>query len=81
MRNKGKGCRICLGGKIYSIPCRAIYFDSIELKETVEFNRFCQIDRGFEGTASQDLTPASDFQSPASVWNLLHNGKHEIPGG
>ena len=32
------------GGKICSIPCRARCFGSVDLKETVEFNRFFQID-------------------------------------
>ena len=34
-----------LGGKIYSIPCHASCFTSVDLAETVEFNRFFQLDR------------------------------------
>ena len=41
---KQRSC-VCLGGKIFSIPCRASCFVSVDLKETVEFNRFFQIDR------------------------------------
>ena len=37
--------RLFGGGKICSIPCRASCFDSIDLKETVDFNRFFQLDR------------------------------------
>ena len=40
IRSKGKVVGSVLGGRIYSIPCHAIYLNSVELKETVEFNRF-----------------------------------------
>ena len=40
---KGKGRRICLGGKIYSIPCRASCFASVDLEEKNEFNLFMQV--------------------------------------
>ena len=32
-RSKGKGRRICLGGRISSIPCRAWYFTSVNLED------------------------------------------------
>ena len=44
-RSKDKGRRVCFGDKIYSIPCRARCFTSVDLAETVEFNRFFQLDR------------------------------------
>ena len=43
-RRQGKGRRVCLGGRIYSIPCRASCFALVYLEETVEFNRFFQFD-------------------------------------
>ena len=41
---EGKGRRICLGGRICSIPCQASSFASVDLEEEDEFNRFFQID-------------------------------------
>ena len=35
-RRKGKGRRVCLGDKMYSIPCPAICFASVDLKEKVD---------------------------------------------
>ena len=43
-RRQGKGRRVCLWGKICSIPCRASCFVLVVLKETVELNRFFKID-------------------------------------
>ena len=41
-RSKGKGRRICLGGRIYSIPCRTRGFASVVLEEQDDFNLcFC----------------------------------------
>ena len=39
-RSKGKGRRVCLGGRIYSIPCRASCFDSVDFEEKVRFILF-----------------------------------------
>ena len=36
---QGKGCRVCLGGTICSIPCHASWFASVYLEGTVEFSR------------------------------------------
>ena len=36
-RRQGKGRRVCLEGKICSIPCRTSCFASVDLKETAEF--------------------------------------------
>ena len=44
-RRKGTGRRICLGGRVCSIPCCVSWFASVNLKEMDEFNRFFQIDR------------------------------------
>ena len=45
-RRQDKGRCVCLGGTICSFSCRHSCFDSVDLEETVEFNRFFQIDRG-----------------------------------
>ena len=45
-RSQGRGRRVCLGGRFYTIPCRASYFASVGLKETVESILSFQIDRG-----------------------------------
>ena len=42
-RSKDKGRRVCLGGKIYSTPCRASCFASVDLKEKVEIILFFNI--------------------------------------
>ena len=36
-RSKGKGHRVSLGGRMYSIPCRASCFAAVDLEEKVEF--------------------------------------------
>ena len=45
-RSKGKGRRVCLGDRIYSVPCRASCFALVDLEEKVEFILFFHIDRG-----------------------------------
>ena len=42
-----------LGGRIYSIPCHASYFASVDLKEYEEFNLFFQIDWGKTASAAR----------------------------
>ena len=42
-RSKGKGRRLCLGERIYSISCRASYFAKDGLEEQDEFITFFQI--------------------------------------
>ena len=49
-RSKGKGHCVCFGDNIYSIPCHASYFASVDLKETDEFNLFFEIDLGKTGS-------------------------------
>ena len=44
-RSKGKGRRVCLGGRIYLIPCRASCCASVDLEEKVEFILSFQIDQ------------------------------------
>ena len=45
-RGKGKGRRVCLGGRIYSIPCRPSCFTLVDLEEKVDFILLFQIDGG-----------------------------------
>ena len=40
---KGKSRRYCLGGRIYSIPCRASYLPQDDFEEKDEFILFFQI--------------------------------------
>ena len=53
-RRQGKGRRVCLEGKICSIPCRTSCFASVDLKEKDEFNLFFKIDRGKIASAARN---------------------------
>ena len=54
-RSKGKGRRVCLGGRICSISCRASCFASVDLEEKVEFILFFQIDEGKIATSAKEF--------------------------
>ena len=56
IRRQGKGRRVDLGGKICLIPCRASCFVSVDLRETVEFNRFFRR-KGGGGVSSLRIEP------------------------
>ena len=45
-RSKSEGRCDCLGGRIYSVPCRSCCFALVDLEEYVELILFFQIDRG-----------------------------------
>ena len=70
-RSKGKGRRVCLGGTLYSIPCRASYFASVDLDEQDEVNRFYQINRAkiamLFGKELRKFRPPKQTQLPLSL--------------
>ena len=45
METEAKAKVLCLGGKIYSISCRASCFASVDLKEKDEFNLFKELNK------------------------------------
>ena len=55
-RSKGKGRHVCLGDRVFSNPCRASCFVSVDMKEKLEFILFFQIDLGKKLYAARNRT-------------------------
>ena len=84
-RSQGEGRRVCLGGRIYSIPCRASYFALVYLEEQGELNLFFQIVWGKTAGAAKNWinsapqTDATTFAfASLSILLLCPSGKVHI---
>ena len=73
--SKGKGRR-WLGGKIYSIPCRASCFATVDLKEKDEFSLFSNGSRGNEidrklGRKEREIWAIRDCRQKKQIRNSV----------